>query len=338
MRFPNGYGSIINLGKRRRKPYAVRITTGWNKDKRQQYKYLGYFDKKADAITFLSDYNKSPKQFENKHTTIKEVYDKWSERHFKNVAANSVKSYTYSFKKCEHLYDAPLSELRTIHFQDIVDEMETTSTARTFKNVIKMIYAFALENDIVDKDYSEYIKVPKGKTKYTKTPFTLDEINILWSHRGEEIADILLILLYSGMRISELLNMKIEDVHFEERYMVGGIKSKAGIDRIIPIHCEIAPLIKKRLNNKYLFETRVGTAVHYSKILLHAQNKFEELGFKHTIHETRHTFISQADRIGINKTSLKKIIGHASNQDVTNDVYTHKDKADLIEAIDLFNY
>lgn len=339
MRLPNGFGSVVNLGKRRRKPFGVRITTGWNENKRQTYKYLGYFEKKIDALAFLMEYNKNPHQIEAQKITLKEAYDKWSDRHFQKVSENSIKSYKYSFKKCAHLYDVPFHELRTIHFQDIVDELETTSTARTFKNVIKMVYEYGMKHEIVNKDYSEYIEIPKGKTKRVQTPYTLEEINTLWEKQGSEVADILLILLYSGMRISELLNMKVGDVHFENRYMVGGTKTKAGINRVIPLHRKIAPLIEARLNNKqYLFESRVGGAIHYSRILLNAQKFFEELGFKHTIHETRHTFISQADRLPINKNTLKRIVGHSSKQDVTNDVYTHKTIDDVIEAIDLFTY
>lgn len=60
MRLPNGFGSVVNLGKRRRKPFGVRITTGWNENKRQTYKYLGYFEKKIDALAFLMEYNKNP--------------------------------------------------------------------------------------------------------------------------------------------------------------------------------------------------------------------------------------------------------------------------------------
>ena len=43
MRNPNNYGSVFKLSGNRRKPWAVRVTTGWSKDYKQQYKYLGYY-------------------------------------------------------------------------------------------------------------------------------------------------------------------------------------------------------------------------------------------------------------------------------------------------------
>lgn len=339
MRLPNGYGSIVNLGKKRRRPFAVRITTGWDKDKKQKYKYIAYFEKKTDALAFLVEYNEKGKHERlDSKMTLKEVYDQWSKRHLPKVAPNSKKAYVGRFKKCEHLYNYRMSELRTYHFQDIVDEMETTSTARTFKNVIKMLYDFAIENDILEKEYASYIMLPKNKTKYKKTPFTIDEINAIWKREGEETADAILILLYTGMRISELLLMKTKDIYLKERYMIGGLKSENGTDRTIPIHKKLIPIIEKHLNDKkYLFEYE-GAEIKYDTFHERTEKLFSELGFKHTLHETRHTFISQADRLGMNQVCLKKIVGHSTKVDMTNGTYNHKNLNDLIEAIDILEY
>ena len=61
MKNPSGYGSVVNLGKRRNKPYAVRITTGRHKSPKGRwvytYKYLEYFEKSKDAHTYLANYN-----------------------------------------------------------------------------------------------------------------------------------------------------------------------------------------------------------------------------------------------------------------------------------------
>ena len=49
MRNPNGYGSIIKLSGKRRKPFAVRVTIGWNNNGKQIYKYIGYYKTKQEA-------------------------------------------------------------------------------------------------------------------------------------------------------------------------------------------------------------------------------------------------------------------------------------------------
>ncbi len=340
LKLPNKFGGIVFLGERRRKPYGVRITTGWNDKNRQRYKYLGYFEEYLEAMEFLIEYNKNPYDIDAKSITLKNIYDDWSKRHFDKVSLHSKRAYISAFKKCEHLYNMPFIDLRTKHFQDIVDPMKSTSTAQMFKNVIKMLYQYALKHDIVNKDYSAYIEMPNAKKKHIKKPFTKEEIDLLWNHQGNDAIDVLLILLYSGMRISEVLNMKIEDIHFEERYMIGGVKTEAGKNRIIPIHKKIVPIIEKRLLNKYLFQgIRSRNKYDYSYMSILISKVFDELKMEHTIHETRHTFVSQADRIGINKITLKRIVGHSvKRNDITDDVYTHKNKEDVIQAIDLFYY
>ena len=60
MKLPNGYGSVVNLGKKRRRPWAARLTVGWNDEKKQVYKYLSYHEKRTDAFAALVEYNKNP--------------------------------------------------------------------------------------------------------------------------------------------------------------------------------------------------------------------------------------------------------------------------------------
>lgn len=340
LKLPNKFGGIVYLGSRRRKPYGVRITTGWNNKNRQTYKYLGYFEEYIDAMEFLIEFNKNPYDIDAKTITLKQIYDDWNKRHFDKVSLHSKRAYISAFKKCEHLYKMPFVDLRTKHFQDIVDPMQSVSTAQMFRNVIKMLYQYALKHDIVDKDYSAFIEMPNVKKKHNKNPFTPDEINALWIYKENDARDVLLILLYTGMRISELLEMKIEDVHLDERYMIGGVKTEAGRNRIIPIHKDIVPIIKKRLNNNYLFQgIKSKNKYFYSHMSILINKVFKDLKIEHTIHETRHTFISQADRLELNKVTLKKIVGHSiRGSDITNDTYTHKNKVDVVEFIDLFNY
>ena len=79
------------------------------------------------------------------------------------------------------------------------------------------------------------------------SPFTNDEIKTVWEHQSDPWVDTVLILLYSGWRISEFLNLKPEDIDLKEGTMKGGTKTKAGKNRIVPIHPKIRPLIERRL-------------------------------------------------------------------------------------------
>lgn len=83
MKNPNGYGSVIYLGKDRRKPYAVRITDGFRKNEKgvyvQKFKYIEYFEKSKDAYVYLAEYNAGVKVKEHislsNHPTFAEVYE-----------------------------------------------------------------------------------------------------------------------------------------------------------------------------------------------------------------------------------------------------------------------
>ena len=153
--------------------------------------------------------------------------------------------------------------------------------------------------------------------------------------------DTILILIYTGLRITELLEIEIDNVHIEEQYMRGGIKTEAGINRVIPLHKKIIPLIKKyydhskKIGCKYLIANSMGNQIQYSNYRREKWDKMmEQLEFNkdHRPHDTRHTFATRMDRTPANKLCIKRIMGHAST-DITNKVYTRKDIQDLIEAV-----
>lgn len=338
LRLPNNFGGVVYLGERRRKPYGARITIGWTPDGKQKYKYLGYFEEKMDAIECLIDFNKHPYDINARKMTLIEVWDMWHKEHEQNVSKGTMNVYRSAFKKMERLHKMPMNELRTFHFQKIVDEHGTHASGRMIKIVAGLLFTHAMKRDGVDKDYSSLIELPKAKKKQKKTTFTIEEIKLIESKIGERYGDMFTILLYTGMRIGELLILENANIDFEKRLMIGGIKTENGIDRTIPIHEKIIPIMKRYWNkeNKFLFTAPRGSKYHYCNEGTHMNKYLKKLGLKHTCHETRHTFISQCDRLGIDKITLKRIVGH-STKDIT-EHYTHKNDEDLIKAIDAFSF
>ena len=169
-------------------------------------------------------------------------------------------------------------------------------------------------------------------------PFTQKEINTLWKHKDDTFINYILIQLYTGARITELLEATLENINLKDRSIfIAKSKTPAGI-RFIPIHKDIMQFIEIAVNNnvKYLFE-KDNKPISYQYYIRHIFKPIMEfLKMKHTPHETRHTFISQCDRLELNDTSVSRIIGH-SNNNITKH-YTHKDINDLIKAIDKFKY
>lgn len=339
MKLPNGYGSVVFLGKKRRRPWAARLTIGWSENKKQIYKYLSYHEKRTDALAALIEYNKNPYDLDRVSVTFADVYKAWADRRFSELNKSTANNYKSIYNKCSKLYDVPFCDLKTAHLQEIVDENEASSRASLLKGLFANLYGYAIKNDIVEKDYSQFIEIPTHNAKKQKTTFSKKEIATLWENIDVPYVDLVIILLYTGMRISELLGIKIKDINLDGGYMVGGVKTEAGKNRIIPIHAEIMPLVKAQFseNKKYLFPAKRGGKLSYREF---RKNFFiplmDQLKMEHTLHETRHTFVSQADRCGINSTILKKIVGHA-NGDITLH-YTHKETAELLAEMEKFYY
>ena len=334
MRRANEEGSIFKLSGKRRKPWAVRITVGYDDNGKQVYKYVGYYPTKTEAKNAMMEYLVNPFNLDHKSTKLKDVYDRWSDH--SDLAQTTLQSYTSAFNQAKQLHNMAMRDIKAVHLEAVMDQMKPHMRS-VFKNAMGKVYAYAIKHEIVDKDLMSLISVKTTVETKEKTPFTLAEINKLKTFK-HPLNDTVFILLYTGLRINELLDTKCENVHLDKRYMIGGKKTKAGQNRIIPIHDAIYPLIRARYdqNNKYLI-TKDNKKVNYATYRISYWNKMNSaLEFKHTPHETSHTFTTFADRCGVNKVALKRILGHTLS-DMT-DHYTHKDLGELLAEINKIVY
>jgi len=143
-------------------------------------------------------------------------------------------------------------------------------------------------------------------------------------------------LIYTGCRIGELLDLKKENVNLEERYFkIVASKTAAGI-RTAPISEKVHPFFEYwyNLNDcEYLLSTPEGEHFKYRNYYdSYWSPLIETLGMKHRPHDTRHTCISMLTVAGVSDKVIKKIVGH-KGQGVTEVVYTHFEIEELIDAI-----
>jgi integrase len=227
----------------------------------------------------------------------------------------------------------PINKIKTINLQKWMDGIDLKpGTKNKIKTTMGQVYDHAVQNDIVNKNYAKFIKIEE-KVEKTGAIFTDDEIKLLWKHSDDEIARIFLILIYTGMRIGELLSMNRDNIHLDECYMVGGSKTEAGKDRVIPIHKDVLPLIKMQLgSNKWLVQNSRGNAVHYANLSPLSHEFLDKLGMNHKFHDGRKTAVSLMHSAGIPMETIKIIVGH-SGSDVTEKVYLYKNIQELVETI-----
>lgn len=218
MRLPNGYGSVVKLSGKRRNPYIVRKTIGWHydneKDKQvQDFIIMGYAETKADGLQMLAEYNKNPFDVSAAKITFQEVYKKWSASKFQTISDSNVKGYNASYKLCDTLYNKVFKEIKLVDLQYVVDTCgKNYPTLRKLKVLFGQVYDYAMKNDLCNKDYSEFVDILKFKdrnpNKMDRNKFSKKEIERLWEQKDDKYYQIVLMLIYTGVRISELLDLK----------------------------------------------------------------------------------------------------------------------------------
>ena len=225
-----------------------------------------------------------------------------------------------------------------MHLQAIIDEnshLSRSSIAIILKG-LNGAFESAIKNDIIVKNYAALLELKPAEKSAIHKPFTEAEIQTIWEHEHLDIAKLLLMYIYSGMRPIELLSIKIENVHLDKRYIIGGVKTKAGKDRLIPIADCVMPFYREIYAKASVSKSDTLIPHGYtSKYLGKPIKRFcKEVGISdHLPHDTRHTFVTLASNYGMDRYVLKAIVGHTQSKDITADVYTHKTIEQYIEEV-----
>lgn len=332
MKLPNGYGSVVRLSKRRRNRYAARVTVGWTDDGKQIKKYLGTFRTREEALNALANYNQNPYDIDMRKLTFAEVYDLWCKQKFKGEPVKSV--YVAAYKNLSALHDMIFSALRKRHIQAVIDSCPLSVQAKShMKSVCSQMYRYAIDMEIVATNYASLVELPTKENSQLHKPFSGDELARLWENTEDTGAKIALILCYTGLRPTELAQIRTADVDLAKRYMKGGIKTAAGKNRVIPIADKIMPLVESFYNpaNEYLLNLN-GEPIKNGQNLRQRIWDKSPLLANHLPHDGRHTCATLLDNAEVPKKIQQLILGHSA-QDITSKVYTHKTIEQLIEAI-----
>lgn len=346
MRHNNGYGSCHKIGGKvkRRNPWRVRVTDRWEYDEKkgkavQKYRTIGYYPDRKSALMALAEYNKNPVASGTADITFADLYKMWWDKKADKWSPDNKRGYEGAYKHSAPLYNMRVKDIRAEHLENVMANVTVgVSGQKRIKTFWNQLFKYALERDIIHKSYADFITTKDKDSKVsTRKPFSKEQIQLLWDNIDIEGVDTILISIYTGMRPSELLQIHKDNVYLEDRYMIGGIKTEAGIDRVIPIHKSVLPLIEKRLQSTdYLVSMPNGRQMQYRYYLEFVWKPIrDKLGFTHTPHETRHTFISLATISGIDERLIKQIVGHSIGGSVT-DRYRHAYIESLVNAIDMF--
>lgn len=139
--------------------------------------------------------------------------------------------------------------------------------------------------------------------------------------------------------------LRLEDIHLDELYITGGMKTDAGKNRMVPIHSRIVDLVRKNYENAQSLESEFllndpdspkgGIHITYDKYAGRFFKVMEALPFsqEHRPHDPRNTFVTRMKKAGVDPLVVKRLVGHKIN-DVTEKVYTYRDLDWLREDIE----
>lgn len=357
-RLPNGFGQISEIKNRNlRNPFRAMVTVGKTENGRPICKPLkpeSYFATYNDAYAALVEYNKNPYDLDA-GITVQELYDRWSEEYFASLKSDGSKRAVISaWAYCSAVYKMRVIDVRARHVKGCMEEgtakvrgkeqHPSASMKNKIKSLFNLMLDYAVEYELVDRNYSRTFNLTDETIKEIQTvkkahiPFTDEEISTLWNHiEDKRFVDAILIQCYSGWRPQELGLIELSNVNLENGTFKGGMKTEAGMDRVVPIHSKIRPLVERKyqeaqdIGSLYLFNCTDGrtgkpTMMTYQRYQHGFAMVRDELKLnpEHRPHDGRKHFVTAAKKAGVDEYAIKYMVGHKIS-DITEKVYTQRE-------------
>ena len=212
------------------------------------------------------------------------------------------------------------------------------NTIEKARNALRQMYGTAHNNGLVSFDPSVHLQIPKAPTKKV-LPLTGNELKrVEQACKQDALGHLLLFLLRTGLRRSELMQLKWQDYHPEAgrhgSIYVRKSKTAAGV-RTVPLLREAAVILldQKHTNDDFVFHGSTGTPLT-EIVLRRLCTRIQRVAqIPHlSPHVCRHTFVTELCRRGVSPKAIAQIIGHARATYVL-DIYAWLDKESICDAI-----
>lgn len=317
-RLPNGFGSITKLSGKLRRPFMAR--------KRVNGKLIpvGYFTTRLEAYNFLLTYATENLPSEQ---TFKEVYElSCDERYGKGEMTDGRRHMNCAFNHCTELWDKKMVDVTIYDIERLRDSDLARTAKKRLKEMFAMMYDYSVRHDIVLKDTSKNA-IWKTDRKTERIPVMLshDEMETLIINQPDcESRDFSLMLMFTGMRPAELLDLKVENIDLKHRIAIGGKKTEKGRNRKIYLHSAIIPVIQKRLDKApFNASERLFRSTYTQTMNDLAKKELPDLMERWQYRDFRHLFQTRARECGCDSKFISDQVGHTDGANITLSVYTH---------------
>jgi integrase/recombinase XerD len=279
----------------------------------------------------------------------------------KSLSQNSVSAYVNDIHKLiyfveENYPDLSPEKIKLVQLRKFVEWMNEKGVsprtqARTISGV-KSFYKYLLIEEVVENDPTTLLESPKIGRKLPDV-LTDEEINRLIDSvdlvkpEGLRNKAILETLYSCGLRVSELVNLRLSNLHFEQEFLK--IAGKGEKERLVPISKRAIEDIRKYMvgyrrklkidksSENILFLNRRGKKLSRVMIFTIIKNLAAKIKLEKSIspHTFRHSFASALVKGGADLRAVQEMLGHESI--LTTEIYTHLDKEFLKETVNKFH-
>lgn len=341
MKRANGSGTIYKRkDAKRRNPYCVYLDGGKDDFGKRIRTFLGSFHTYKEAQNALEQYRQGTYIKPSSETTLKEVWKLYKE----DKEAITGKPLNANYRSVWKLYieprlaNEPVANIKTMHMQTCINQCESRVSQKFIKSIFSGLFRYATSNDLATKDYAAALQVQQVEKSTLHKSFTTEELRWLWQNTDKDFVKIILIQTYTGMRKGELQSMMLDNVNLKEQYMIGGEKTAAGKNRIIPIANCILPLVRhfytisRFARYQYLIMPDSDKHILSSRGKANIDALYRNNFPGHCSHDSRHTFVTLCSNYGQPESVVKKIVGHAGSN-ITASIYTHKTTQQLLDVV-----
>lgn len=372
---------------RRRRNNKGDGTAFYNKNKnmweaRLKGKYLGRYHTEREAWDAVDIEIRRKKEISNnpmKKYTLEEIYELWLEEYTsratdtsvkddRKLNMSSVKDMVNAWKYFpNNLRKTPIIDLTASKLNEALlnaqSQNRSTAVFQKVKTLCHHLCNYALGENLINVDYASKLTLPDekkdAKTVEPKCKFTSEELEVMWNNCSADDVKSVLIMCYMGWRPTELCNLKVSNVNFEDNTITGGIKTDAGKNRKVPIPKRLLPLVKELCakNETFLLQTNPGKAnapidrSNYSRDwFFPAMHRIEILKDEvddsgKVIRRDHHVKPSSGRKncasmyrsAGVPDWIIVKIMGHVKI-DTTDTYYVQADLQDLRSAVNMIDY
>lgn len=353
VRRENGTGSVYKRSDLKNRPWIAATPA----KKNHKPDIIGHYETAQQAKDALDAFRINPTDRLN--ITLKELYEEWLPIGLKGKSDELKRSYSAAWKRLYPLYSEKFRELRSGHFQSIIDSLQEEhpklddnwepivkdgkpvlmpplnySTLHNIKTLVKLLYRYAMQNDIANKNYAAFIVLPP-KPKGVKECFNELERkkieNAAFGINGAEkipFADCILFMNYTGLRITEFCILNKFSIHKQGNIcaLYGGIKTEAGKNKIIPIHHKVLPILDDWVskNGQTIFCQPDGKpfTANYFRIKCYYP-ALERIGVRRLPpHATRRTCATMMSQAHVQEEDFIAIMGHSDfKMDIESYIY-----------------